>query len=333
MPLVSVVMPTYNQVRFLDEAVQSVLGQTMNDLELIVVNDGSTDHTAQVLAGITDPRLRVLDQANAGASAAMNAGFAQARGRYFTWLASDNAFHPRFLEATAARLDSEPNLGLAYTCFENVDESGEFLDYVFLEPWYPGLLLVNPGAVGVAFLYRGDLARAAGDYRDLVCNDLDFWLRLARLADFGFIPEVLAKNRKHGAMQTVVKRKALLREVEECLAAERARSDAQADPGLGSSLLELRRSGARLARVLQVRLAQLGEYRGIMVAGPRDEAAAVVAVLAGHGVAARVAGEPESVGQGEAVLALDQETETRLRHRGLPVLPLDRMAGPAVAMF
>lgn len=333
MPLVSVVMPSYNQARFLGEAVASVLGQTLADLELIVVNDGSADDTADVLAAVDDPRLRVLHQENQGASAALNAGFAQARGRLYTWLASDNAYAPRFLEVASPRLLTRPDLGLVYACFENMDEHGALLDYTFLEPWHPGLLLANPGAVGVAFLYRSELARAVGPYRDLVCNDLDFWLRAARHFSFGFIPEVLARNRKHAAMQTLVRRQTLLREVEHCLAEERALTGAGADPCLGQCVLDFQRISGRLARALQLRLSQMGAGNRTAVAGPPAISAAVAAALSARGIVARAVDEDQELAPGEAFLALDPETEARIRRRGQPVVALGSAERPTVAMF
>jgi len=157
MPRVSVIVPTYNQVRFLGLTLASILAQTFPDLEVIVVDDGSTDGTADLLKAMRDPRLRIISQENRGASGALNRGFAEARGEYRTWLASDNLYHPGFLESMVGFLDERSAVGLAYACFENVDERGQFVDYAFLEPWYPGLLLVNPGAVGVAFLYRREV--------------------------------------------------------------------------------------------------------------------------------------------------------------------------------
>ena len=89
-PLFSVVIPTYNRAELITQAVQSVLSQTFSDFELIIIDDGSTDHTAEVVGQIEDPRLRYFQQSNKGRTAARNAGAARARGRYLTFLDSDD---------------------------------------------------------------------------------------------------------------------------------------------------------------------------------------------------------------------------------------------------
>ena len=104
MPLVTVVMPTWQRAAVLPRAVHSVLGQTMPDLELVVVDDGSTDATQEVLAGCADPRLRVLTTAHAGAAAARNAALEVARGELVAYLDTDNLWSPQFLEVMVGEL-------------------------------------------------------------------------------------------------------------------------------------------------------------------------------------------------------------------------------------
>jgi glycosyltransferase involved in cell wall biosynthesis len=109
MPVVSVVLPTYNRARTLERAVRSVLAQTMGDLELIVVDDGSSDETAQLLAGIADPRLHVIRQDNRGAAAARNAGIARATADWLAFQDSDDQWLPDKLaqQLAAARAGGE----------------------------------------------------------------------------------------------------------------------------------------------------------------------------------------------------------------------------------
>ena len=104
---VSVVVPAYNYARYLPKAIDSALGQTHPPLEVIVVDDGSTDDTPRVLAAYAD-RIRVIRQANQGAGAARNAGIAAARGEYVAFLDSDDLWHPRKLELQLARFASDP---------------------------------------------------------------------------------------------------------------------------------------------------------------------------------------------------------------------------------
>lgn len=105
-PEVSVIIPAYNAAPWLDEAVASVLAQTHSDLEVIIVNDGSTDNTLQIAHGFMDDRVRVVNQANAGVSAARNAGIAAAGGEYICFMDADDAMLPA-------------NLATKLTCLRN----------------------------------------------------------------------------------------------------------------------------------------------------------------------------------------------------------------------
>ena len=116
-PLVSVIVPTYNYGRYIAEALESILAQTVSDLEVIVVDDGSTDDTQAVLGRFTDPRVRTVLQPNAGASAARNRGRKESRAPYIAWLDADDLWRRTFLERHLAVLESEPDLGFSFSNF------------------------------------------------------------------------------------------------------------------------------------------------------------------------------------------------------------------------
>jgi len=124
-PLFSVVIPSYNRAGCIRTATDSVLGQTVANFELIVVDDGSTDDTAAVVAAIADPRLRLLRQENRGVSAARNAGIAVASGHWVSFLDSDDAAKPNWLEELARCITTNNNLGLVFCGHEviYVDET------------------------------------------------------------------------------------------------------------------------------------------------------------------------------------------------------------------
>src|SRR6201994_3251093 len=111
----SVVIPAFNAATTIRAAVRSTLSQTMPVLEVIVVDDGSTDATAEVVAAMEDPRVRLVSRANGGPSAARNAGIAAARGEWVAFLDSDDLWLPRYVETATAALSGAPNPGFAYT--------------------------------------------------------------------------------------------------------------------------------------------------------------------------------------------------------------------------
>jgi glycosyltransferase involved in cell wall biosynthesis len=109
MPRVSVIIPTHNRAELLSEAIESVLGQTYRDFELIVVDDGSTDRTSEVVSGIRDPRIIYQSQEKQERGAARNNGVAMSRGEYLTFLDDDDWYLPTKLELQVAALDARPD--------------------------------------------------------------------------------------------------------------------------------------------------------------------------------------------------------------------------------
>jgi glycosyltransferase involved in cell wall biosynthesis len=114
MPTVSVIIPTYNRADTIVRAVRSVLSQTYNDWELIIVDDGSTDNTIEKIRDI-DPRLKIITQKNQGASVARNVGIQASRGKYIAMLDSDDGWYPNYLEACVTFLESHPEEDVVQT--------------------------------------------------------------------------------------------------------------------------------------------------------------------------------------------------------------------------
>lgn len=169
-PCVSIVLPTYNGEAFLHESLQSCLNQTLRDLEVIVVVDGSTDGTEHILAACADERLRVVRQGNEGLPAALNAGFALAKGRLWSWTSDDNVFLPEAMEVMARYLEQNPQTAMVCTDFLVMDETGRTTSYD-RRNW-------------ACFLYRAEAAALAGPYRPefTLVEDVDFFLRLRHYA-------------------------------------------------------------------------------------------------------------------------------------------------------
>ena len=201
-PLVSVIMPCYNGEVFLAEAVDSVLGQTLRDFELIVVDDGSTDGSSAVLARYGQ-RIAVIRQANRGVSAARNAGIEAARGEFIAFLDTDDYWEPEFLEAMVAGM-ANPRTAIAYCGWQNVgvgagkpfvppdyesaDKMHHLLRFASLWPIHGILIRRSLMPPGVPF-----------NPSYPACEDYDLWLRIASFHRIQLVPRVLAYYRKHGA--------------------------------------------------------------------------------------------------------------------------------------
>ncbi|NWG13819.1 MAG: glycosyltransferase [Acidobacteria bacterium] len=207
MTLVSVVIPAYNQARYLTEALQSVMIQTLGDLEIILVDDGSTDQTAQIVKGISDPRLRYIYQDNRGLSAARNTGMRSSSGEYLTFLDSDDLFLPSKLELLVRAMESHPEAGIAAGQAIPIDDQGNRIGKVFTKrlPDYPAeLLLGNPLHVG-SVLLRRSWQQKVGYFDENLRSyeDWDMWLRLALAGCRAvWVPEPVSLYRFHGAQMT-----------------------------------------------------------------------------------------------------------------------------------
>ena len=144
---VSVVIPTYNRARLVTEALHSVLSQPFDDMEVLVVDDGSTDDTLSALARFTDSRLRVIHQANQGISGARNTGVREARGEYIAMLDSDDRWRPSVLPRLVAALDAHPDAVLVYGRAQAMDAYG------FPLPQMKGTAEAFPGQTLRSILY------------------------------------------------------------------------------------------------------------------------------------------------------------------------------------
>lgn len=206
-PRVSIVLPVYNHLRFLPEAIGSILAQTHRDFELVIVNDGSTDGTREYLDALSDPRVVVVHQDNRRLPSALNTGFARARGELLTWTSADNHVSPLFLAGLVGALDAHPDAGFAYSAFAWIDDESRITGvHRDQEVSVRSLFKQNPGIA--AFLYRRSCAEAVGEYDPALegAEDWDMWLRIVERTPAVYVPEVLYYYRLHDDSMTVKKR-------------------------------------------------------------------------------------------------------------------------------
>ncbi len=195
-PLVTVIVPTYNAAGFIEETLRSVLEQTVDALEIVVVDDGSKDATCQIASAL-DARVRVLPQQRAGVCAARNNGLGQARGRYVCFLDHDDVWHRDKLAAQLEVLDSDGSLALVHTdytvwtsnangAYPRADALLEAHPATGLDPavsgWVYHHLLVDSFILTSTAMMRTECVREVGGF-DLelpYSEDWDLWLRMSR---------------------------------------------------------------------------------------------------------------------------------------------------------
>ncbi|HSI11613.1 MAG TPA: glycosyltransferase, partial [Chthoniobacter sp.] len=200
-PLISVIMPVHNAVRYVAEAIGSVLAQSVRDFELIVVDDASTDGSGEVLAGFRDERIRLRrSDVLLNAAGARNLALAEASGEFVAFLdADDVACQDRF----AIQLDllrSQPELGVVGTLVESIDANGKSRGDGFVRPLSAEdipvtLLFENCLALSSIMARRAALSAFRADLAP--AEDYDLWARLAVATKFTIIPEQLTSYRTH----------------------------------------------------------------------------------------------------------------------------------------
>ncbi len=206
-PRVSVLLPVWNGEAFLEQAMESILRQTLSSFELIVIDDGSTDRTAAIAEGCAsgDHRVRVLRCRHGGLSAALNAGIAEARSEYVARMDADDISLPDRLQKQVAYLDAHPGCVAAGTWIEVVDEAALHLGLkTFVERHEEISAALYSGISPIAhptIVVRRDILRAAGGYdaRRYPSEDLDLWFRLAERGELANLGEALLQHRRHRA--------------------------------------------------------------------------------------------------------------------------------------
>lgn len=195
--LVSVVLPVYNGEKYIREAIGSVLAQTYQSWELIVVDDGSTDQSPAIAREYAekDGRIRVVSQENQKLPKALNNGFSLARGEFYSWISADNRYLPEFLEKMVEELQKNPKADMVFGNQYLIDDAGKRITghgwfeippgsgAVCFPPATPLLNKVANNTIGGAFLYRAGCDRVLGGYSPhlFLLEDYDYFMRMNSL--------------------------------------------------------------------------------------------------------------------------------------------------------
>ena len=198
--LVSVIMPSYNTAKFIKETIESVLNQTYQNFEIIIVDDCSTDNTDEVVAEIKDERIKYIkNEKNSGAAISRNRALREAKGKWIAFLDSDDVWLPEKLEKQIAFMKKN-GYAFSYTQYEEMDEDSNLSGVYVTGPkkitktgmynyCWPGCLTVMYDADVIGIVQIEDLKKN---------NDYAMWLKAIRKADCYLLPEKLAKYRIRG---------------------------------------------------------------------------------------------------------------------------------------
>lgn len=199
--MVSIVLPTYNGEKYLNESIQSILDQTYENFELIIVDDCSTDSTPTILDRFQkiDERIQVYrNTKNKKLPASLNYGFSKSHGKYLTWTSDDNIFEKDAVLNMVRVLESNPNIGLVFSKMEYIDENSQSFNE-FSETVDSLNEIKYKNIVGACFLYTREVYKTIGEYNveRFLVEDYDYWLRISRHFDIFYLNKILYKYRKH----------------------------------------------------------------------------------------------------------------------------------------
>ncbi|MBL1234467.1 MAG: glycosyltransferase family 2 protein [Rhodobiaceae bacterium] len=213
-PIATIVIPAYNVEEYVADAVTSALAQTAYSFEVLVIDDGSTDNTVDIVNSFVDPRLRLISQPNGGLNNARNTGIHEARGKYIGFLDADDMWLPRKLSAHIAHMEANASIGMSFSPSLFIEEDGSSMglqqDPQLTDITAADIIARNPIGNGSAALMRrcaleaiayrpiGENSRDWYFDEDLVqSTDVECWLRLALTTDWVIegIPECLTLYR------------------------------------------------------------------------------------------------------------------------------------------
>jgi len=203
-PSVSVVMAVYDVSKYIESTIVSALAQTLQDLEVIVVDDGSSDGTAELVERMVDPRIRVVRQPHAGPASALNRGIAEAKGRYVAILDGDDLWDRTKLQRQVSLMDQRPDVDLNFCLSRTIDIHGRDLGVTSRATHgtvpFERLLVDNLIANGSTVVIRRSTLLDVGPFDGSLpaAQDWDLWLRIARQrpANVLCLPEILTSYRR-----------------------------------------------------------------------------------------------------------------------------------------
>lgn len=229
----SVIIPSYNHEKYISKAIDSVLGQTYHNLELIIIDDGSKDNSVSIIKGYKDNRITFVEQENRGAHHAINRGLSIATGEYLAILNSDDIYEDNRFEIMIDEMEKDDDIGFMCSYIQVIDDKGKKLGikegWRNMEPWlvpHPelsyknttnfklNLIMTNFTSTTSNFLFTRKLYEKIGGMRNLrFAHDWDFALRAAEVTECVLIEKPLMQYRVHNSNTISTNRKWMLFEI------------------------------------------------------------------------------------------------------------------------
>ena len=203
-PLVTIITPTYNRVKFLEETMNSVLNQDYKNIEYIVLDDGSTDDTLNFLKKFRN-KIRIVSHKNMGEVKTVNKGFSMAKGEIIGVVNSDDPLLPGAIKEFVSYMTKNPEISVVYSDWVYIDEKGKEIEKFITKDFsYEYMIETHNCPLGAsAFIRKSLLDKLGGrDVRFKYVSDYDFWLRAGLISKFARIPKILATSRIHPGQAT-----------------------------------------------------------------------------------------------------------------------------------
>lgn len=203
--LITIIIPSYNRADYIAETIESVLAQTYRNIEVIIIDDGSTDNTREIVERYV-PQVQYVYQQNSERGASRNHGLRLAKGEYISFLDSDDLWMPEKLAADVEFIEARPNVGVVYTDALQIDSNGKYLKKLKAGR-HSGIVtkhILRENFIRIgAHLILTDKARETGGFnedRELSgSEDWEFWVRLSTMTEFAYNPVAFVKIRTHEA--------------------------------------------------------------------------------------------------------------------------------------
>lgn len=203
-PRVSIIIPVYNGSNYLHEAIDSALSQSYKNIEIIVVNDGSSDGgKTEEIAHSYGVRIRYFYKVNGGVASALNLGIREMTGEYFSWLSHDDVYYPDKIEVQVNSLHNIKKISILYSDYDFIDSGSRFIRSCKIKPVKPNkfryALITSTPVNGCTTLIPKACFDEAGIFNEdwPTTQDYELWMRMAKKFEFRHIPKSLVKTRLH----------------------------------------------------------------------------------------------------------------------------------------